>query len=143
MADDAYTSSTTTAWDDQQSSEIHTSSYGRPSFQSLDSVEEDPHHGPIGLTASPQPRSSAESAGKSPSLQPWRESHAAAFMDTLSSINTGQAPSLVEPTFDENVLRALCELDVSTLYSMLSYIFCPVSHILPLSSAVYHYCLTE
>ncbi|KAF4610559.1 hypothetical protein D9613_006706 [Agrocybe pediades] len=78
---------------------------------SLDSVEEDPRPGPLGLSASPQPRSSAESASKSPSLQPWRENHTATFMDTLSSINTGQAPSLVEPSFDENVLRALCELD--------------------------------
>ncbi|KDR67998.1 hypothetical protein GALMADRAFT_257554 [Galerina marginata CBS 339.88] len=109
MAEDGYTSSTTTAWEDR-STDLH--SYGRPSY-SLDSVEEHSSSGPHGASTSPQPRSSTESSGKSPSSQPWRDNNATAFVDrrdTLSTIHSG-TPSLVEPTFDENVLRALCELD--------------------------------
>jgi len=37
-------------------------------------------------------------------------------------MNSG-TPSLVEPSFDENVLRALCELDVSVLCRLLFNLF--------------------
>ncbi|PPQ79686.1 hypothetical protein CVT25_003260 [Psilocybe cyanescens] len=111
MAEDGYTSSATTAWEDH-STDLHNSAYGRPSFQSLDSVEENSSSA-HDLSTSPKTRSSSDSAGKSSSSQPWRDNSSAAFIDrrdTLSTIHTG-TPSLVEPSFDENVLRALCELD--------------------------------
>ncbi|KIM44840.1 hypothetical protein M413DRAFT_66838 [Hebeloma cylindrosporum] len=64
------------------------------------------------MSISPQPRSSTDSSGKSPKSQPWRDNAASLTdrRDTLTTIHSG-TPSLVEPTFDENVLRALCELD--------------------------------
>ncbi|PPQ63369.1 hypothetical protein CVT24_005634 [Panaeolus cyanescens] len=116
MADDGYTSST--AWQGDSSDHIadslHTSTpYGRPSFQSLDSVEESSSSGPHVVSTSPQPRSSTDSASRSPLNQPWRDTSAALpadRRDTLSTIHSGP-PSLLEPSFDENVLRALCELD--------------------------------
>jgi len=117
---DGYTSSVT-AWDGDQSEQQH-SAYGRPSYQSHDAAEENSsfaggHHL---NSASPQPRSSSESAGKSPtSKQPWRDNAANLVdpRDTVSIVQSG-TPSLVEPTFDENVLRALCELDVSSPLSI-------------------------
>lgn len=118
MADEGYTSSTT--WPGGDSSDhtdgLHNSnSYGRPSFQSLDSVDESSSSGLHVLSTSPQPRSSTDSAGRSPLTQPWRDPGTALpadRRDTLSTIHSNP-PSLVEPSFDENVLRALCELDVS------------------------------
>ncbi|KAF9054607.1 GTPase activating protein [Panaeolus papilionaceus] len=116
MADEGYTSSTT--WPGGDSSDhtdgLHNSnSYGRPSFQSLDSVDESSSSGLHVLSTSPQPRSSTDSAGRSPLTQPWRDPGTALpadRRDTLSTIHSNP-PSLVEPSFDENVLRALCELD--------------------------------
>ncbi|KAF8159815.1 hypothetical protein B0H34DRAFT_782440 [Crassisporium funariophilum] len=110
-AEDGYTSST--AWDSGDQSELHSSGYGRPSFQSLDSVEEHSSAGGHVISISPQPRSSSDSASRSPPpSQPWRDTATALSdrRDTLSTIHSG-TPSLVEPSFDENVLRALCELD--------------------------------
>ncbi|KAF9477751.1 GTPase activating protein [Pholiota conissans] len=105
MAEDGYTSST--AWESGDNSDAH--AYGRPSFQSLDSVDENSSSVAHFSSSSPQPRSSTESHGKS---QSWRDSSAAQpdRRDTGSTIHSA-APTLVEPTFDENVLRALCELD--------------------------------
>lgn len=124
MAEDGYTSST--AFESSDNSDRHSHSaaaaatYGRPSFQSLDSVEESSSAGAHLSSTSPQPRSSSESYsrapsdshGKTPRGQPWRDS--SDRRDTLATIHSG-APSLVEPTFDENILRALCELDVCTV----------------------------
>lgn len=108
MAEDGYTSST--AWESGDNSDAH--AHGRPSFQSLDSVDENSSSAAYFTSVSPQPRSSSESR-KSPTSQHWRDNGAVPVdrRDTLSTIHSG-APSLVEPTFDENVLRALCELDV-------------------------------
>ena len=121
MAEDGYTSSTAFESSDNSDRHGHTAAtYGRPSFQSLDSVEESSSAGAHLSSTSPQPRSSSESYSRAPSdahgkaarSQPWRESNDR--RDTLATIHSG-APSLVEPTFDENILRALCELDVCTV----------------------------
>ncbi|KIJ65168.1 hypothetical protein HYDPIDRAFT_111063 [Hydnomerulius pinastri MD-312] len=61
--------------------------------------------------SSPPPRSSSDSLARS-STSKWRDSIPITVerKDTLSTIPDDTA-SLVEPSFDENVLRALCELD--------------------------------
>lgn len=66
-----------------------------------------------GKLSSPPPRSSSDSLGRS-STSRRRDSIPIAVdrKDTLSTIPSDVA-SLVEHSFDENVLRALCELDVS------------------------------
>ncbi|KAF8801325.1 RhoGAP-domain-containing protein [Phlegmacium glaucopus] len=113
MTEDGYTSST--AWDSGDQSDLHSFSgqfHARPSFKSLDSVDETSSVNGHFTSISPQPRSSSDSRSKSPTSQPWRDT-AAALSDrreALSTIHSG-TPSLVEPSFDENVLRALCELD--------------------------------
>ena len=65
-------------------------------------------------TSSP-PRSSSESVGRTSSK--WRESLSQATLerrDTITTITSNpDTPSVVEPNFDENVLRMLCGLDVS------------------------------
>ena len=105
MTEDDYNSSS--ALDSGDQSEGHPLGvpfHGRPSFQSLDSVEET--ESTNGHITSSQPRSSSDSRSKSPTSQPWR--------DTAPSLSDRREhlPSLVEPSFDEHVLRALCELDV-------------------------------
>ena len=72
-----------------------------------------PHlaHLPLNSAASP-PRSSSESAGQ-PAGGKWRDSlRPLERRDTITSLPS-DAGSIVEPSFDENVLRALCEMDVS------------------------------
>ncbi|KAG2048512.1 RhoGAP-domain-containing protein [Suillus hirtellus] len=61
--------------------------------------------------SSPPPRSSSDSLGRSSSSR-WRDSVPVTIerKDTLSVIPS-DAISLVETSFDENVLRVLCELD--------------------------------
>ncbi|TFK39437.1 GTPase activating protein [Crucibulum laeve] len=108
MAEDGYTSST--AWESDQAEVQSPSGHGRPSLQSYDSVESS-SSSPHMNSASPQPRSSTESTGLSPAsglreIPPGPERR-----DTLTTIHSELAPTLVEPSFDENVLRALCELD--------------------------------
>ena len=62
------------------------------------------------------PRSSSESAGRTSSVK-WRESLNQATLerrDTITTITSNpDTPNVVEPNFDENVLRMLCGLDVS------------------------------
>jgi hypothetical protein len=63
-------------------------------------------------STSPQPRSSSDSLGRqSTSGSKWRESPTL----TVSTMPNDTA-TLVDPTFDENILRALCDLDVSLIY---------------------------
>ncbi len=111
--------STTTAWESGvEPSDLH-SPYDRPVAESADERASSYAHHPI--STSPQHRSSLESQsinGHSKSLashRPWRDNTQAVPMErrdiSLSTLESG-TPSLVEPTFDENVLRALCELDV-------------------------------
>ena len=107
MTEDGHTSST--ALDSGDQSEGHSFGvpfHGRPSFQSLESVEESESVNGHITSISSQPRSSSDSRSKSPASQPWR--------DTAPSLSDRREPlpSLVEPSFDEHVLRALCELDV-------------------------------
>jgi hypothetical protein len=95
------------------------SPHDRPSFQSVaESVDEHvtSHHS--ASSTSPH-RSNGESFSvnghKSATLhQPWRDNTpviAIERRDTISTMNSA-SPSLVEPGFDENILRALCDLDV-------------------------------
>lgn len=67
-----------------------------------------PIHASSNDPPSPQLRSSFDSTSK------WTDNISVTFerRDTLSTIPS-DAASLVEPSFDENVLRALCDLDVS------------------------------
>lgn len=64
------------------------------------------------------PRSSSESVGRTLSLK-WRDSLGHSTLerrDTITTIITNPDTSnVVEPSFDENVLRMLCDLDVSGL----------------------------
>jgi hypothetical protein len=64
--------------------------------------------------SSPQPRSSVDSAAHS-SLH-WKDSTTVHSdrRDTLATVQSvlSEPQLLVEPNFDEGVLRALCELDV-------------------------------
>lgn len=65
---------------------------------------------------SPLQRSSIDSAAPLSSSGHWRDSTTVASdrRDTLNTVHTlhNEPPLLVEPNFDEGVLRALCELDV-------------------------------
>ena len=108
MVDDGYTSSA--AWETDHS-ELHSlSGHGRQPLRSLDSTgSSSPHL----KSFSPLPRSSTESAGPSQ----WRDNPTVTIerRDTLTSFQTQiEAPTLVESSFDENVLRTLCDLDVSS-----------------------------
>lgn len=76
------------------------------------------------FSSSPQPRSSVDSAGPQSSLGHWRDS-TTAYTDRRDTISIapslqGDPPLLVEPNFDEGVLRALCELDVCIWVSSLT-----------------------
>lgn len=77
-----------------------------------------------GNPSSPPPRSSSDSLGRS-STSRRRDSIPITVdrKDTLSTIPSDVA-SLVEPSFDENVLRALCELDVSDVALALELVMC-------------------
>jgi hypothetical protein len=107
MVEEGYLSS---AWESGDQSDL--AGHGRPLLRTFDSAEVS-LPGPQPMTSSPQPRSSIDSAGRS-STSKWQESPPAATTerrDTLTTIHSDSA-SLVEPSFDENVLRALCDLDV-------------------------------
>lgn len=136
MADEGYLSS---AWESGDHSDFQTSSgHGRPQLRTFDSGESS--SSPHVKSASPQPRSSFESAGRS-STSRWQDSSPPATTverrDTLTTIHS-DTTSLVEPSFDENVLRALCELDVCAEISLL------LNADLSLQSSVERHCyLTE
>lgn len=107
MADDGYNSSI--AWETDHS-ELHSQSgHTRAPLRSLNSTGSASPH----LKSAPSlPRTSTDSAGPSQ----FRDSPTLALerRDTLASLQ-GQveAPTLIEPNFDESVLRSLCDLDVS------------------------------
>lgn len=106
MAEEGYLSS---AWESGDQSDL--AGHSRPQLRTFDSAEVS-SPGPQPTSSSPQPRSSIDSAGRS-STSKWQESpHAMTTerRDTLGTIH-GDSTSLVEPSFDENVLRALCDLD--------------------------------
>lgn len=68
-----------------------------------------PHLAP----SSPLPRSSTDSEGRPAFSSVWNDTTSLDRRDTLATIHSVDQPSLVEPGFDESILRALCELDVS------------------------------
>ncbi|EAU90225.2 GTPase activating protein [Coprinopsis cinerea okayama7 len=57
------------------------------------------------------PRSSTDSEGRPPYSPPWNDSVSLERRDTLATIQSVDPPNLMEPGFDESVLRQLCELD--------------------------------
>jgi hypothetical protein len=113
LPEDGYSSS---AWETTDNSDINSSSYpyGRstqPHPPVLDISRDDPSMPSIPpKPGSPPPRSSSDSASRWHDNIPVTVEH----RDTILSSIPSDSASLVEITFDENVLRALCELDVST-----------------------------
>jgi len=99
-ADDEYASSGT-VWDGDDLARLRVS----PN-QSID-----PSASPRNTSSSPLPRSSTDSDPKAPSAL-WGEGAQLDRRDTLTTIQSADQQNLVEPGFDESVLRALCELDV-------------------------------
>jgi hypothetical protein len=107
MAEEDYLSS---AWESGDQSDL--AGHGRPHLRTFESGEVS-SSGLQPIPSSPQPRSSMDSAGRS-STSRWQESPPAVTTerrDTLTTIHSDE-PNMVEPSFDENVLRALCDLDV-------------------------------
>ncbi|KAG2749643.1 RhoGAP-domain-containing protein [Suillus brevipes Sb2] len=115
MADEGYSS---TAWESTDNSEFNTSQtphFGlfQPNSPSL--IHESATAPALSSLpvkpSSPPPRSSSDSLGRTSSSR-WRDSVPVTIerKDTLSMIPS-DAVSLVETSFDENVLRVLCELD--------------------------------
>ncbi|KAJ6581469.1 GTPase activating protein [Mycena capillaripes] len=98
MTDDTYTAS---AWDSTDNSDFQSgpSSYHHP-VRLIDSQESPPAN-----TSPSQPRSSTDSAGRS-----WRDSQTVGG-DNRETAGGNDVASLVDASFDENVLRSLCELD--------------------------------
>lgn len=146
MADerDGYPSSPI-VWEGREDHSELRSPHDRPSFHSAaESVDEHAtsqvHH------SVPAPSSWDRSNGDSSSVnghksptwhQPWRDNAPPIPIerrDTISSKNSGTPPSLVEASFDENMLRALCELDVCNSLSRLAVL--QVIHFLFAISAV-------
>jgi hypothetical protein len=104
MADDTYTAP---AWDSADNSDFQSgpSSYHHP-VRLVDSQESSPPPNP----PPSQPRSSTDSIGRS-----WRDSQTVGG-DNRESVDhpnaNNDSATLVDASFDENVLRSLCELDV-------------------------------
>ena len=148
MPDEHYSS---TSWDyvDNTSGASPTASHashsynGRPSMttpareqgSSRGSPNTDPSPPPPAApskSGSPPPRSSVESFSRSSAVPlKWRESlHTLERSNTISS-TVGEPMQIVEPSFDENVLRALCDMDVRIplnhlLWTLLMPQFTPV-----------------
>lgn len=131
MADEGYSS---TAWESTDNSEFNTSQtphFGlfQPNSPSL--IHESATAPALSSLpvkpSSPPPRSSSDSLGRTSSSR-WRDSVPVTIerKDTLSMIPS-DAVSLVETSFDENVLRVLCELDVSTSNFVISAAFIDMS----------------
>ncbi|KAF8216480.1 RhoGAP-domain-containing protein [Mycena galopus ATCC 62051] len=99
MADDTYTAP---AWDSADNPEFQSgpSSYHHPVRLSDSQESSSPPPNP----SSSQPRSSTDSVGRS-----WRDSQTGAL--TRETVGSNDSTTLVDASFDENVLRSLCELD--------------------------------
>lgn len=85
----------------------------QPSSSLIQEAAISPAHTSMTLNpSSPPPRSSSDSLGLA-SVSKRRDSIPVTVerRDTLSTIPSDASANLVEPSFDENVLRALCELD--------------------------------
>lgn len=98
--DDGYASSTN-AWDNDDPARLRVS----PNTE----LSVSPHNTSI----SPLPRSSTDSDNRPVFTAPWNsDGNSLERRDTLATIHSVDQPSLVEPGFDESILRALCDLDV-------------------------------
>ena len=122
MVEDGYVSSAQLEGGDQpelfQASGSSSVGHGRPTHRRGYDLMSSPSSSPRTLASvSPLPRSSVDSAGPSSSFK-WQESPPSIIgsererRDT-GSILQGDTPGLVETSFDESILRALCDLDVS------------------------------
>jgi hypothetical protein len=107
MTDEAYAAA---AWDyaDNSDSQTGPSSYHYP-VRILDSQDGSL---PMANASPSQQRSSTDSVGRS-----WRDSPTVGS-DTREPVDVA---SLVDASFDENVLRSLCELDVRYFTDILRY----------------------
>lgn len=104
MPEDGYSST----WDSADQSDFQSTaaaSYTRPPMRSLDVDSASSSHP---LSISPQSRPSSDSLGPS-STSKWRDTPTA--ISESHEMVPGDTASLVEQGFDENVLRALCEMD--------------------------------
>lgn len=113
MAEDGHSSS---AWETTDHSDLNSSSFplhgrSQPPPPVLETVEDQPPIPPIipSKSVSPPPRSSLDSASRWHDNIPVTVEH----RDTTISSIPGDPTGLVETTFDESILRALCDLDVS------------------------------
>ncbi|KAF5383545.1 hypothetical protein D9615_003740 [Tricholomella constricta] len=109
MAEEGYLSS---AWESGDQSDFQNGGgHGRPQLRTFEPIEPS-SSSPRITSTSPIPRSSVDSAGRS-STSRWQESPPASTTERRDMLTTMQSDttSLVETTFDENVLRALCDLD--------------------------------
>lgn len=117
MAEDGYTSSTWETTDGSDTNPLSNyPSYGRAQPLPL-SVETSqtlsiPPIPP--KSVSPPPRTSSDSASQ------WHDNLPVTLerRDTVVSTIRSEGGTLVDASFDENVLRALCELDVSFIFQV-------------------------
>jgi len=110
MTEDRYSS---TAWDSADYSDFQPSA---PTLYHLPHPLESPDSSiPHAKSTSPPPRSSTDSIGRSPTSKHRDSPTANGETREGPSTIPNDTGSLVEPSFDENVLRALCELDVCHL----------------------------
>lgn len=105
---------TPTAWENV--SNAHSDINGSP----ITYVHSGPAHPDLAPNSSPIPASSSEppsppTRSSFDSASKWTDNISVTLerRDTTLSTIPSDAASLVEPSFDENVLRALCDLDVS------------------------------
>lgn len=84
-------------------------------------------------------RSSVDSPSR-PGVSKYRDSIQLAVerQDAAMFTQTESAPTLVEPSFDESVLRSLCEIDVCHIRIVLNVIF----DFMSCCSAAHHCCWT-
>ncbi|KAF8646886.1 hypothetical protein AX16_007064 [Volvariella volvacea WC 439] len=105
MTEDGYNST----WESSDHAESATL-FTRPP-QRVESLEASTSNPQIKSTT-PQPRTSIDSVARS-STSRWRDNPAAALQEKQETLSTiaSDVNGLLEPGFDESVLRALCELD--------------------------------
>ncbi|KAG6835147.1 hypothetical protein H0H93_004421 [Arthromyces matolae] len=113
MADDGYLSS---AWESGDSEFQNSAGHGRPQLRTFESAESSSTNTRVDVTSPLPPRTSVDSIGQS-STSRWQESPIPQVTtpeprDNASTVNI-EPSNLVETTFDESVLRALCDLDTS------------------------------
>ncbi|KAJ2911869.1 hypothetical protein MD484_g8549, partial [Candolleomyces efflorescens] len=101
--EDGYTSSAT-VWDNDDQNRLRVS----PN-QATDPSASSPS--PQVTSPSPLPRSSTDSESRPAASAPWSDGTTLERRDTLATIHSVEQPNLVEPGFDENILRTLCDLD--------------------------------